>query len=103
MPGTMRARNPCCVPATSELTDCYTVGKFHVWIHLAADGKVDSIIYTRNETEGEFTDLERKTLMDRNCGKLSWISAERPAYELTPIGDLYYKQYWTARRRFHRR
>lgn len=61
-----------CVPATAEITDSFTVGKIHVWIHFAADGKADSICYTRKKAEGDFTDPERKALMDRNCGELSW-------------------------------
>src|ERR1700730_1557242 len=68
-----------CVPATSELTDFFTVGKSHLGIHFAADGKADSILYFRVKSEGDFTELEGKTLMDRNCGELSWV---------------YYNQYW---------
>lgn len=61
-----------CTPPVPEITDFFTVGKIHLAIHFAADGKADSIFYLRNKSEGEFTDLELKALMDRNCGELSW-------------------------------
>ena len=60
-----------CTPPTPEITDFFTVGKIQLADHFA-DGKMDSIIYIRYKSEGDFPDEERKALMDRNCGELSW-------------------------------